>query len=232
MPGFRRKRGYGRRTRKGYGRRTRKGTRMTFYKRVKRVVNRQEETKFFCSATSGALNCTTPIATLLNGPDRGAQRDQRVGNQIILTEISCNVLVTPVAPVAVRMRVTVVCDRQANGAAALLTGLLFCDPAVCNNYYSMFSPVYVPSRYEILHDKILICGVEGGATDIPKRVTHRFRLRKRVQKTIQFNDLVGASNPLAIQKNAIWFLFTTDAIALTPTPPVASFEWIVKWKDS
>lgn len=205
---------------------------------VKRIVARMEETRWQSYTNGGTFSTAAPAILLQNGLQLGAQRFQRLGNSVSMMKLNfaLNIQSSVTAVLATRIRIMVVCDRQAD-ATLIVCNDLFATGSAVNNFIDMFNLNNVPTRYSILYDEYAalepsMVGVTAAGTTTAASSTVKF-----FKRTVPLRLLRGRYNDQNngdvrdIINNAVYILVFTDQVAGGTAPAYACQSQIL-YKDA
>lgn len=231
---------YGKRKRyTGKRKRSFKKTRKAFTGRVRRIVNRMEETKFITAYAGFNPTSAVPTIAAYNTMAKGTNRFERLGNRISLTELQFSFRATaaPTIVAGTMLRVIVFYDKQANSVGLIPTttlGGLFLDPTIANWYFALRDPNTM-RRFRAIYDRSfrieanLATNVVAGATTTESsfQVFRRLRLKLKNRLT-QFNDN-NAALPTDIISPVLYVAMFTDAPG---AGVIVNTEAMIKFKDA
>lgn len=232
-------------SRKGKRRFTRGKKKTTFAAKVKKVVLRQEETKYSSySIAPAAISSGNAAVIMLPQIIRGTLRQHRTGNQITITwqRITFAIQNSSIL-VHSRYRIMVIRDKSANGLFVPTTPAAippadpvapitvatdwFVEKSSAFAFMANYDQTTVGPRYQILYDKKGVCHNQGGATDQAVPVTFTWRDSKHYE--VIYNDSASADYP-AVQMGTIYLVVYTDNGAGSGINLSYSYEF--KWKDA
>jgi len=193
------------------------------YRYGNRAIGLGTEQKFWDSGISATI-ASGQVQNTLNDVAQGTGQSQRVGRSIMVTAVQCRghlELPTAANPDegSDRVRVMLVLDKQANGAAAAITDVLQSATTYSFNNLSNVN------RFRVLYDKILTLnsgGSAGGGLQTSS-VQHQFTIYQRCRVPIQYNG-PGGTLP-DIQSNNFLMIFLSDS-GLTGVQSVTRIRYI------
>lgn len=228
-----------RRSRKG----TRKGMKVARVSTVKRMISRNEETKWTSSTFSQSTAYDSPPIpyNLVGFITKGTARNNRDGNVITLKMLKMGISIVAggtAAPVASRIRLMVILHKDFSGTAPSGTFVGF-DPAFLfsvqtigsGTYAAPLNPQWVPKVYKVLYDKSWSLSVEDGAAGAGTREERIIRKNIYLKDVkVQYNDSTFGDNR-DVTKNCLYFFAISDETVATG-PPTIFLSWSLTYKDA
>lgn len=213
-----------RRARRRPRRNVRRKVPTTVKRYVRRTLDNQIEDKYNYRTEANFNIPATGIFWCMNQLIKGTDRQTRLGNAIRCKHLRLGISAVNAAFAALGtayVRVLVVFDKQANGAAPTIANFFVGPGAVPT--ITPLNPIQVPSRFQVLLDRRISLG---GGYSVPydhNRV-YNFKLKQRTQ----YND--GNAGTVAdISKNSLYVCFFSD---LGATVPIATLNAIFVFEDA
>lgn len=227
----RRKRG-----RRTYGRRrmtrkVRKARKVARIGTVKRMISRNEETKWapYDFLFNTAYDVNTDKLLMMSNNAQGVARSERLGNKITITKFQFFISSAAANGIFSRLRFIMFIDKQARATPPVPSDLLQGQGTImtANSVQQVLNPNTVPSRYQILLDRFFTVGIEGGSTNVSQETIKRYTVRKKI--TIQYTD-GGGSGQAVVQDKVVYGMVISDEVV--GSQPSARITGIFYFKDA
>lgn len=199
---------------------------------VKRMMARQEESHWRTITNNVNTGFNAPDMLLLNGLTKGADRFNRLGNQIHMVSIEMRIVIAANSTNrgVNRARLIVFLDKQPN-AGYPTSAQLFADVTGAYDTTTMQTPLhpdYFGKRYKLLRDITMTVGQEGGAVDYSQEKTYKLFIPLR-RITAQYNDSNVGSIADFIKNSLLAFCISDESSTGAPTVTIKS---LFRWKDN
>jgi hypothetical protein len=178
------------------------------------------ETKYIDKSISQNMD-TNGTITLLNGCATGTTISTRIGRQVVVSSIEFSVTVGPTVTTGTDQidRLLIVYDRQADGAAPIITDVLAASDSM-----SLFNPDN-SKRFAIIYDKVF--AVSGYADSSSAVVTGH--IVRRMNKLIQYNS--GNAGTVADINSGAMYLISLGSAAPGATAGYVAGRLRVNFND-
>lgn len=213
----------------------RKGRKVATVSTVKRIIARSEETKWLHFDWTVTVDNATPAVNPINIMAQGDTRVLRTANRITNIGLRATLTIEPngAAMQGTRIRLMLVKDKQCNGALITAGDLFPAGVAAVNRFYADYNKNTVPSRYQILWDKLFLLkqGVAGAnaAGAIIQIAQQPIYMRKRfkLKGFTRYNEGNAGTIADVIAPGYFWVAVSSQAAAQMPLLSI-SYDFMFK----
>lgn len=224
-----------RRTRRRRTVKRRKGRKTATISTVKRLISRTEETKWLHFDWTQPVDNATAQINVINVMAQGDTRVLRTANRIMNVGLRATLTIEPggAALQSTRVRLMLVKDKQPNGAGIAGADLFPAGVLAANRFYADYNRNTVPSRYQILWDKLFLLkqGVSGStaAGAIVQVAQQAIYMRKRfkLKGFTKYNEGNAGTVADIISPAYQWVAFSSQAAAQMPLISI-SYDFLFK----
>lgn len=203
----------------------RKARRVARVSSVRRMISRAGPPRKtnYITVAPGAVTSSTPQMFNLTGISQGVTQYTRLGQRVMISRFSVRIPVEANPLAASQLRLVLVRDKESLGTLPSSPGEIMLDTTAANWWYSGLNQATVPSRYQILADRLVACNVGYGgaaAAGTPWRKLIKLRAKKKMLQTF---NILNTGTIADIEMGSILLFAFTDVAANGPTISAESF---------